>query len=174
MWTDGEGYGRSRIHLVILMKDYQQANCFTAFRQELKDALQKQCSWTSECGLSIEAPDFVEVSLELCCMYRISERGISVRQRYLERITQYLEPGRGPGQGRSRSANFPTEEQIRMMLHGTRSRNAMWIGMPLRRPGGIRMSSLKCPFCKGGGESFAVGLQWTHQILCTRRTEDAE
>lgn len=162
-----------QIHLVILMKDYRAGmHSFYRLRRELKDALQKQCELDCRDGLSIEAPDFVEVSLELWLHVPDIRAGISVRQRYLERIRQYLEPGRGPGQGRQ-IGEFPTEEQIRMMLHGLEQEcyvDRYAITAARRDKDGVH----EMPFEKAAGNPFAVCCNGTHQIYVRGGTEDAE
>ncbi len=115
-----------------------------------------------DAGLSIEAPDFVEVSLELWLHVPDIRAGISVRQRYLERTQAlYLEPGRGEDLGRvaKQIGEFPHRRtDTHDAAWHSEQECYMWIGMPLRRPGGIRINSRNAPFEKAAGNPLQCTL----------------
>lgn len=163
--VDRQGRVQERqIHLVVLMRDYRDGmHSFYRLRRELKTVLDRQCeAGCREGELCIEAPDFVEVSVKLWLQIPDIREGISVRRRYLEQIEAYLEPGSGPGEGRQ-IGEFPTEEQIGMMLHGIGQDGYVEryaVTAARRDEKGLH----EMPFEKAAGNPFAVCCNGAHQI----------
>lgn len=106
------------ISLVLLMKDYQQGSySFRSIQNPLKDYLMSRCEIT--CGVSdvqIVEPIFVKISMDIWLDTPDITRSLELKQRWNEKITDFLEPVRHTGANGWKIGMLPGARQIRLML----------------------------------------------------------
>lgn len=108
----------SVIHLVLLMKDYDQGDySFRSIQQELWQHFWNCCEMTcSPAELRIVEPVLVHISIDLWLIVPDLTRGMELRQHWLESIQQYLEPVKHKGAIGWQIGKLPSMKQIRLML----------------------------------------------------------
>lgn len=106
------------ISLILLMKDYRQGSySFRSIQGALKEYLLSRCEIT--CGLSdvqIVEPIFVKVSIDLWLETSRSAGKSELKHRWLDRITDFLEPVKHTRANGWRIGRLPNTRQIRLML----------------------------------------------------------
>jgi hypothetical protein len=109
----------SVISLVLLMCDYKKGDySFRNIEERLKEHLLEHCEIT--CGISdiqIMEPVFVEISIDLWITVPNMSKSLEIKQLWLDRITNYLEPIK---QNKTAAGwqigKLPTSKQIRLLL----------------------------------------------------------
>lgn len=116
--TRNGGRDDAVISLVLLMKDYQQGSySFRSIQNPLKDYLMSRCEIT--CGVSdvqIVEPIFVKISMDIWLDTPDITRSLELKQRWNEKITDFLEPVRRMGANGWKIGMLPSARQIRLML----------------------------------------------------------
>lgn len=106
------------ISLILLMNDYRQGSySFRSIQGALKEYLLSRCEIT--CGLSdvqIVEPIFVKVSIDLWLETSDLRESLELKHRWLDRITDFLEPVKRTRANGWRIGRLPNTRQIRLML----------------------------------------------------------
>lgn len=106
------------ISMVLLMKDYQKGSySFRSIQEPLKNYLMSCCEVT--CGISdvqIVEPVFVKISMDIWLNVPDMSESLELKQQWIEKITNFLEPVRQNGSNGWRIGRLPGERQIRLML----------------------------------------------------------
>lgn len=107
-----------RINLVLLMKDYKKGEfSFRNIKEKLHDHLLECCEVT--CGFSdinIVEPVFVDICIDLWLSVQDMSKGLELKQRWHDKITEYLDPKEGGARSSWQIGKLPTTKQIRLML----------------------------------------------------------
>lgn len=108
----------SAINIVLLMKDYGQGGySFRNVRQKLQEHFLDCCELTCRpSDISILEPVFVHISIDLWLDLPDYAKGMELRQRWKEKIEQYLEPVKQKGGAGWKIGRLPDMRQIRLML----------------------------------------------------------
>lgn len=113
-----QSYDDAVISLILLMKDYRQGSySFRGIQGALKEYLLSHCEIT--CGISdvqIVEPIFVKISIDVWLGTPNMNESLELKQRWLDRITEYLEPVRNMRSNGWRIGRLPGTAQIRLML----------------------------------------------------------
>lgn len=106
------------ISLILLMKDYQQGSySFRSIQGALKEYLLGRCEIT--CGISdvqIVEPIFVKISIDIWLETSNEQESLELKHRWLDRITEFLEPVKHMRSNGWRIGRLPNTRQIRLML----------------------------------------------------------
>lgn len=106
------------ISLILLMKDYQQGSySFRSIQGALQEYLLDRCEIT--CGISdvqIVEPIFVKISIDVWLDTSNVHESLELKHRWLERITNFLEPVKHSHANGWRIGILPSAKQIRLML----------------------------------------------------------
>ncbi|MDE6516293.1 MAG: hypothetical protein K2L18_00370, partial [Acetatifactor sp.] len=103
---------------VLLMKDYRQGSySFRGIQSALKDYLMSHCEIT--CGISdvqIVEPVFVKISVDIWLDIPDLRMSLELKHRWLNEITEFLEPVKHMAVGVWQIGSLPSTRQIRLML----------------------------------------------------------
>lgn len=107
------------VSLVLLMKDYQKGDySFRSIQDALKKHLVSCCEITcGESDIQVVLPVFVRISVNIWLRVRDLSKSMELRQRWLDRITKFLEPVKGAGSAGWTIGKLPEPGQIRLMLN---------------------------------------------------------
>lgn len=107
------------VSLVLLMKDYKKGDySFRSIQDALKKHLVSCCEMT--CGapdIQVVMPVFVRISVDVWLRASDLSKSMELRQRWLDRITKFLEPVSGAGSAGWPVGKLPEPRQIRLMLN---------------------------------------------------------
>jgi hypothetical protein len=106
------------VSLVLLMRDYKKGDySFRNIRERLKEHLIEHCEMT--CGphdIQIREPIFVKISIDLWISVSDMSKSLEIKQLWLERITNYLEPTKQGKTAGWQIGKLPSSKQIRLLL----------------------------------------------------------
>jgi hypothetical protein len=109
---------KSGISLVLLMKDYKNGDySFRNIEGRLKEHLLENCEMTF--GISdihIASPIFVAISVDVWIRVLDMANSLEIKQQWLDKITNYLEPIKGKDSNGWQIGKLPTSKQIKLML----------------------------------------------------------
>ncbi len=116
----GGGNDDAVISLILLMKDYRQGSySFHSIQGALREYLLSRCEIT--CGISdiqIVEPIFVRISIDLWLETSDLRESLELKHRWIDRITDFLEPVKHAHSNGWRIGRLPNTRQIRLMLGG--------------------------------------------------------
>lgn len=110
--------GQTGITLALLMKDYKQGDySFRSIQESLRRHLAGICEATcGKSGIEIRLPVFVRISMDIWLHVPDKTKGMEVKQQWIDRITDFLEPVKADGREGWKIGRLPRHRQIRLML----------------------------------------------------------
>lgn len=106
------------VRIVLLMRDYQKGDySFYRIQKPLQEHLLSRCE--TVCGntlVQVCPPVFVRISIKVWLNVSEPSKSIEIRQRWMDRMTAFLEPVNGQGGIRWQIGRLPGTRQIRLML----------------------------------------------------------
>ncbi len=110
--------GQTGVTLVLLMKDYRQGDySFRSIQESLRRHLAGICEMTcGEAGITVRLPVFVRISMDIWLHVPDRTKGMEVKQQWIDRITDFLEPVKADGRAGWKIGRLPKHRQIRLML----------------------------------------------------------
>lgn len=106
------------VRIVLLMRDHQKGDyAFRRIQNPLKEHLQSCCE--AACGnslIQVCPPVFVRISIKVWLDVPELSKSIGIRQRWMDRMVDFLEPVNSRGEIRWQIGRLPGVKQIRLML----------------------------------------------------------
>ena len=120
-------YKEGSINLVLLLKNYQLgSHVFYNIREGLKRHMLEKCELTCrEEDLNIVEPVFVKISVRIWIRVENIAESLDIKDRWLEAITDFLDPLSTSKRGGWKIGTLPTENQIKIMLNAQGIQSAM-------------------------------------------------
>lgn len=117
-------YCERMLYIILLMKDYQKGNSsFYRMQEELKQHLLKHCELTiAPNELQIEAPIFVELSVDVWASVMKLEDSFEIQTLAKEVLENYLDPVENKNRPGWNIGEIPRKSQIMMKLNSLKSK----------------------------------------------------